>query len=293
MIEYIEALVALADCGTMRRAALRLHITQSAVSKRIDNLEHGLKRKLTEPRGRRVELTPEAARFVDKARPLLAELKELLHMEEAETSGKLELDLSVSVLIAWGARALARVRKSMPKLDLRVNAHHASVAVERVRSGESMLALVQGEATIAPDLTALPVFKQRIVIVPSGLKKIAFPKSGTLKVIAMEPHTEAWSFIQSGLRAGSPRWGASIEAETTLQSFSAIAEMARAGFGHGVVPLGVARALGIPEKQLLHFPSPGVFVPVSLIGRRSTLGRNLVQSFYKALTEVADEYGES
>ena len=48
MIDNLEALVALAECGTMSKAALRLSITQSAVSKRIANLQVQLGKPLVE-----------------------------------------------------------------------------------------------------------------------------------------------------------------------------------------------------------------------------------------------------
>lgn len=287
MVENFEALVALAESGTMRKAALRLHITQSAVSKRIRNLENMLGRRLVEPRGRRVELTPDAARFVEKARPLLAELKSLLRLEEAEKSGKIEIDLSVSVIVSGGAKALALVKRAMPRLELSVNAHHASVAVERVRSGEAMLALVQGEASMAPDLAALPVYSQQMVLVPSGLVPLPRSRRGVrLPVIAIEPHTEAWRYTAKGL-AECAENGFQLEVVSTMQSFSAIVELARAGFGHGLVPRGVAAALGVPAKVLVNAPPPGIHVPVSLIGRPGALGRPLVHAFHAALLEAA------
>ena len=46
MIANLEALAALADLGTMTRAAARLRITQSAVSKRIAALEGELSLRL-------------------------------------------------------------------------------------------------------------------------------------------------------------------------------------------------------------------------------------------------------
>src|SRR5262245_2868436 len=127
MIDYLEALAALADRGTMRRAALSLHISQSAVSKRIAALEGRLGKKLVEPSGRKVMLTPTALRLLEKARPLVGEIKELLIDENAEVSGTLVMDLSVSVLISWGAAALAKVKQELPGLVLEINANHASV----------------------------------------------------------------------------------------------------------------------------------------------------------------------
>lgn len=284
MIDNFEALAALADHGTMARAAYAIHITQSAVSKRIANLESIIGKKLIEPRGRRVELTPTALRLLERSRPLLAELKELCFEEHAEATGRIMIDVSVSVLISWGAEALADVRDRCPELDLVVNSYHASVSCERVRSGESMVALVQGESSIAPDLIALPVMAQTMVLIPSGLNRFAFPKGGAvLPILAMETKAEAWHYMNRDFKANQASWGFVVKPERYLQSFSAIAQMARAGFGHGVVPRGVARTLGIPDRKAIKFPHPGVKVPVSLIGRRSTLSRPVVQKFYKAL----------
>ena len=282
MLDAIAALAALADAGTMAKAALSLHITQSAVSKRIAALEDQLDRTLIEKRGRLVALTPAAAQFLQRARPLIAELRHLTHETVAAGETRLTIDLSVSVLISWGAEALAKVRADNPHFTFALGAHHASVAVERVRGGECELALVQGTSQIAKDLQARPVLRQVMVIVPSGLKKPR-PADKRLAVMAIEEHTEAWAYIQAGMRALKQRQVLLLEAESRLQSFSAIVQLARAGFGHGLVPLGVALALGVPRRSLMMIPEPGIAVPVSLIGRRTTLARPAVEEFYRCL----------
>lgn len=284
MLDNLEALAALADHRTMMRAANFLHITQSAVSKRIANLEHEVGKTLIERNGRYVELTPDGLSLLHRARPLMSELKEVFLEERSGMTGEIVIDLSGSVLISWGAEALAKVQKSLPGVRLRINSYHASLAVERVRAGECMLALVQGRGEIAPDLTAQPVIDQTVVIVPAGLRPFRFPRKGELlKVIGIETYAEAWRFMERGLREGQKSWGFKVELSTTLQSFSAITQMARAGFGHGLVPRAVAETLGIPTRKLIEFPKPGITVPVSLIGRKSTLGRTIVREFYDVL----------
>ena len=285
MLANLEALAALARQGTMTRAALALHITQSAVSRRIATLEYELELQLIEKTGRRVRLTPAGLTLLNRTRPLMEELREAFLEQRAVVSGRIEIAVSVSVLISGAARVLGLLRESMPQIELSVQAHHASVAVEKVRSGEVLLALVQGQSEIAPDLHALPYRQQELVIVPSGLKKLRFPKKGALPVMAIEEYTEAWRFTGRSLREQSKVWGIKIAVESQVQSFSAIAEMAKAGFGHGLVPIGVARALGIQERDLLRFPKPGLRIPISLVGRQSTLDRPLVQEFYQQLAK--------
>jgi len=287
MLSNFEALSALAEHGTMSRAAVHMHLTQSAISKRIQNLEFEFGQKLIERSGRRVLLTPFAVGVLERIRPLVTQLKEVVLEKQVETTGHISVTMSVSLLIAGGAQMLAKIKENLPEIDLAVSAQHASIAVENVRSGKTSLAIVQGKSEIAPDLSALPVMEQQIVIVPSGLKTFRFPKKGSIKVLGIETHTEAWRFMERGIKANRALWGVSIELQDTVESFSAITELARAGFGHGLVPYGVARALGIAKEKIVTIPKPGLAIPISLIGRQTTLARPLVQKLYDELLTAA------
>ena len=56
----------------MTRAANRLHISQSAVSRRIKALENEVGRKLIEKSGRQAVFTQHGARLLERMRPLVA-----------------------------------------------------------------------------------------------------------------------------------------------------------------------------------------------------------------------------
>ena len=283
MFDELEALEALYTHGTMYKAGRAVHITQSAVSKRIASLQLRLRKRLVERHGRRVELTPVALRLLERARPMLHDIKNLVVEEDAEASGRIVIDVSVSVLVSWAANALARAVRKIPGLELSVNAYHASISVERVRSGESMVALVQGTGRIAKDLSSLLVFNQEMVIIPSKLERFKITPRMKVPVLSMESGAEASQYIEECIEAGRKKWGFIIEPATRVQSFSAIVQLARAGFGHGLAPRGVAHSLGLTDKQLIDIPSPGISVPVSLIGRRTTLARPNVQKLYETL----------
>jgi len=281
VLTYIETLAALAEVGTMTRAATRLRITQSAVSKRIATLEHQIGQKLVEPAGRRVRLTPFGIRLLERATPHLAALKEALLEETAPQGGRLVIGVSESILASWGPPLLARVRGAMPQLDLSLNAHRSPVVVEHVRSGEYMLALVAGVSDDAPDLKAEKLLEEPMVIVPSNLESI--PLADTVPVLTIEPASATWASLERRLRSLSQRWGIRLEVERTLQSFACIVQMARHGLGHGLVPAGVARAMGVSPQDLIHLPEPGLSRPIGLVGRATTLAIPLVQEFGRSL----------
>ena len=73
----------------------------------------------------------------------------------------------------------------------------------------------------------------------------------------------------------------------SLESFFAVAQMALAGFGHGLVPAGVARTLGVRESQWIDLEGAGLTRPVRFVARKSMFAQPLVQNFYQAVAERA------
>src|SRR5262245_66037779 len=74
-IRHLRLVQAIADEGTMTRAALRLHLTQSALSHGLRDAEDKLGTRLFLRLRRRMTLTPAGERLLAAARVLLAELQ--------------------------------------------------------------------------------------------------------------------------------------------------------------------------------------------------------------------------
>lgn len=270
MIDALEALVALHDLGTMGKAAAKLRVTQSAVSKRLATLEAAAKEPLTERNGRRVALTPHGLHLVAGARPLLLGLKELLQSSPPSGREHLVIGVSDSILSSWGAALFRDVARRLPQIHIDLHAHRSVLAVEMVRSGDYAAALCADPGNIG-SLQAAPLFSEPMVIVPSGLEKVRTRAGVVLPVMTIEESAATWVGIREQVRRHAGRPG-KIQVVRTMESFAAVAQMAAAGFGHGLVPLGVARALRVKEDILLNF-DPGLFRRISLIARASTLAR--------------------
>ena len=285
MISNLEALTALEAEGTMTRAAVRLRITQSAVSKRIAALEAELGQKFIEPAGRRVRLTPTGLRLLEKTRPFMAAIKEALLDDSPPEGGRIVIGISESILSSWGAEAIAQIKSEIPRLEILLNAHRSPVALDHVRSGEYMLALCAGISDDIPEFKAEPLFEEPMVIVPAGLQPIDLTAQSPLSVLTIEPHSATWHHLDKRLRAFSKTWGFSIHVEQTLQSFTCIAQIARCGLAHGLVPIGVTQSLGIPSPCLVRFPDPGLSRPISLVGRNTTFANPQVKTFHRVLSQ--------
>ena len=280
MIKNLETLLILARTGTMVEASTELRISQSAVSKRVSALEQFYDRKLIQKKGRRVELTQHGKQLVDKISPILSELRSLF-MDDATTGhGELVVGVSDAILSSWGPAVFHSVKDALPKLSFVFHTHRTPVVLDRIRSGEFMVGVCTGSDTLDTDLQSEVLTQEPMVIIPSGLIPITFPAKGELGVITIEDYSGAWrSFRDEVKRLG-------IKREVSLESFFSVAQMAIAGFGHGLVPVGVAKTLKIPESCLINLGSRGLHRPVRFVARKSTWSLPIVAHFYQSLADL-------
>src|SRR5580765_2980238 len=74
----LRAFLSVADFGSFRGASENLHLSQSALSRRIDKLELALGVKLFSRTTRKVELTTVGRAFVPRAQNVMRELEDAL-----------------------------------------------------------------------------------------------------------------------------------------------------------------------------------------------------------------------
>ena len=105
-IKHLEHLLALADTGSFSRAADRLFITQSALSRSIQSLEQDLGAKVLDRIGKRNELTPLGQDVVARAQHIVRDAAELRHSAKLLQEGGRG---SISVGLGSGPAALLMV----------------------------------------------------------------------------------------------------------------------------------------------------------------------------------------
>lgn len=240
MIERLEALAALQRTGTLGRAAAQLRITQSAASKRIAALEAELGRVLVEPQGRRLRLTAEAERLLEEARPLLARLREVLSAQSGARPTPLLIAATDSLLASWLPASLRAALDRLPGLHVELHAHRGPMLLERVRSGDYAIGLcpaLPGDK----ELVVRELAREPMVIVPARLEPL--PQAQQIDVWAIETQSLTWEAISTRLPRIKRNVGFSIQVVSRVESFTALVQLARAGFANALVPIGVAREL--------------------------------------------------
>ncbi|GIZ13168.1 LysR family transcriptional regulator [Pseudomonas sp. NCCP-436] len=151
-ITRLRTLRELARCGTMAATAESLHLTPSAVSQQIAQLEREAEVALIERRGRGVVLTPAGERLaghVERIMVVLDEARSELAQMRSEIAGELRVAAFPSIAVAVVAETVRALRSAYPKLE---------VVVVELEPQESLSALGgwQIDVAVIDDLAVEP-----------------------------------------------------------------------------------------------------------------------------------------
>lgn len=157
----LRSLVAAADSGTLGRAALRLHISQPALTKRLQGLEALVGAPLLVRSQTGVTLTPAGRRLYELAQALLAQAEQLdaTIAELREVSAPLRLVSSHSAAEAFVMGALAGTDDD-PAQKLELVVANSIVARTLVHDGRADLAVCASR----PGATPNPALEERSII---------------------------------------------------------------------------------------------------------------------------------
>ena len=136
-LKRLKSAVAVAEEGNLSRAASRLHLSQPALSRRIQELERDLQFSIFEHVGRGIQLTGEGQAFLSKCRDLLA------HSEAVEDhartfasgdSGVLRVGASAQIFEHLFPELLPLAHQDGPvRLGLRRRGPHSALQRGRLR----------------------------------------------------------------------------------------------------------------------------------------------------------------
>jgi DNA-binding transcriptional LysR family regulator len=305
MLEGIDALIALERFGTVSEAAVRLRLTQSAISKRIQALQRTVGMRLIERDGRRVRLTAHAIELLERARPLVADLRALTGFGPSESAAHFSLALADSIASSWGPAVIGRALASLAGISVRLHAHRSVLLIENVRLGRYHIGL-STDAPAAKDLIHYPVVHEPMVLVnavtrPGAARALA--RSGTTRagatgsagrpaatgdrpLISIEQSSATWRAIEPQLRRHQPQLLA--RPLLPVETFSATVQMVKAGFGDGLVPLGIALEMQLDPRGYRELE--GVSRHITLVTRKTVNQLSGFQRLCECLVNEAVEY---
>jgi LysR family transcriptional regulator of abg operon len=151
-LHQLQALVAVADTGSIRAAARLCGLSQAAVSKALRELEDGQQLALLTRHASGVGLTAQGHVLLKHARLVVGQLAHAsaeLAALRGESGGSLSISVAPWIAATFLPESVLRFREAMPEVHLEIFEGFTAVALPRLRDG-----LV--DFAISPFTTALP-----------------------------------------------------------------------------------------------------------------------------------------
>ena len=158
----LSAFDAAAEEGHFTRAAQRLGVPQSSLSRRVKTMEHLLGVALFQPVGRGVALTPQGRDLYERTRGLVRALDDAVHRVRADAdpdSGLVRFGFPLTLGPVSIPSLLAQFHTRAPRIRLHLVQAHGEALAEQVRDGRLDLAVM---IPPPPDLPTVDLGRQRI-----------------------------------------------------------------------------------------------------------------------------------
>jgi DNA-binding transcriptional LysR family regulator len=200
----LRAFEATARLKSFTRAAEELHLTQSAISHQVRELEDYFGRRLLERRNRTVEATPEGLRLQQNLGRVFDVVEAACNeVSLAPTSQVLALHSAPSFAAKWLGPRLPQFMKDNPDITIRLSS--GAVPIDLAMDREIDVTISYGHAVQRAGIATLPMGEERIapMCAPSLLHSDSEPRELIKKLTLIDSQLSAitWSdwFNHNGL----------------------------------------------------------------------------------------------
>jgi LysR family transcriptional regulator for metE and metH len=170
-VRHLTLVHGIATTGSITRAAETLHLTQSALSHQLRDIESRLGLQLFLRVGRRMVITPAGERVLASARRVLDDLaraEQELRLMATDGHGVLRICTQCNTGYHWLPPLLDTFHRTHPKVDVQIMVNATDRPVEALLEGQVDVAFVTDEPADRR-LVATPIFKDELVaVVPPG-----------------------------------------------------------------------------------------------------------------------------
>lgn len=166
-VRHLSLVNEIAGTGSVTRAAERLHLTQSALSHQLRDIESRLGLQLFLRLGKRMVLTPPGERVLGAARRVLDEIgrtEDDLKMMSQHGKGVLRLCTQCNTGYHWLPPLLQSFHRKFPGVDVQIMVNATDHPIESLLEGQIDLAVVTSDVDDKRLVTA-PLFEDEFVAV--------------------------------------------------------------------------------------------------------------------------------
>lgn len=190
-IKHLEHLLAVAETGSFSRAAQRECITQSALSRSIQNLEEELGARLLDRIGKRNELTPLGEEVLIRARQIVQdayELRRCAELFQQGDGGEIRVGLGSAPAALLMTPLLCHMAKHHPRLHVSISRGSTDLQLMQLRARQLEALVVDARYVVpAPDLRIEQLAELRACFICRADHPLAHQSTVTLPQVLAYP----------------------------------------------------------------------------------------------------------
>jgi LysR family transcriptional regulator for metE and metH len=295
---HLRLVAEVARTQSVTRAADRLHVTQSAVSHQLREIEARLGTPLFHRSGRRMVPTPAGAHLVQSAARVLEEIdraESAIGQLARHDAGEFRVCTQCHTGYHWLPPLLHAVRRRFPKVEVRIAPEHTDHAIGALLDGKIDLAILNGDPKDSR-LRLQPLFQdEHALIVAPGhpFAKRAFVTAEQIsreRLFLYSRSLDDALIVQSVLRPARLEPGD----VTLIRLTEAILEMVKAGLGVSVLPTwSIEPAIESGLVKAVRITKAGVFRRWDAATLAAAAPSPFLDYFVKELTKQGRRLGRA
>jgi DNA-binding transcriptional LysR family regulator len=254
-IRQLRYFIAAAETGQISHAAMELNISQSAVTAGIQGLEASLGVRLLVRNAQGVSVTPQGARFLSRAKAIIAAVEEASRSplgEETEAKGRLRVGLTYTVAGYFMARHYAAFRRIYPGIALELSEEpRAAIENALLTGGLDLAVMLTSNLANAQDLASETLFRSRRRLwLPSDHRLLSATEI-SLHDVAREPYVMLT--VDEASRTAGRYWdqhGLTPKVVFSTSSVEAVRSMVAAGMGLTILSDMVYRPWSLEGQRI-------------------------------------------
>jgi DNA-binding transcriptional LysR family regulator len=257
-LKDLELFVAVAEAGSIAKAAAQCHTVASAVSKRLSDLEDSFRTPLLARSSKGVTLTPAGHSFLVRARGVLnqaTQLDEELRAFSSGVRGQVRVFANISAIVQFLPKALAKFLASHKDIRIDLEEHVSNVVAQAVADRVADVGIVSDIPAVR-ELELIPFREDELVLVMrprhplAGRKSVRFADALPYEFVGLHGNSSLhYRLLREASEIGRP-----LNLRIQVTSFDAVCAMVAAGLGVGIVPRGAAtpytKSLGLEAVRL-------------------------------------------
>ena len=236
----LRLVAAIADSGSLTRAAEQVHLAPSSASHRLTQLEAALGVPLFSRHARGLTPTAACESLLRHARQVFAQLEQM-HADLAPYASGLNSQVTVfantNAINCFLPEDLGDFLRENSRVRISLEEQPSPAIIQAVAAGQVDIGVVAADGAPA-GLEMLPYRRDRLVlIVPLG-HPLAGRQAVAFGEVLAEPFVclHAGSAIHTFMMNHAARLGSRLDVRIQVRSFNAVCRMVAAGVGIGMVP---------------------------------------------------------